>query len=224
MTDTTLTLDELDPSSAIVESMEAAHGTTRGDFLKRAAVGASGMTIAASLIGPSGALGAASTGSPKQDIEVLNYALTLEFLEAAFYLGATRSKKLNTANARFAKVVYAHEAAHVKAIRDTIVALGGTPVKSPKFNFKGTNLTNTVFQKTALALEETGIKAYAGQVGRLDNPAVLAAAASIHSVETRHAAWMRVMLGLNPAPAAFDKPYTMAQTLRVVGSTGFIVG
>lgn len=118
----------------------------------------------------------------------------------------------------------AHETAHVKAIAATIKQLGGTPVARPKFNFKGTNASNGVFQKTALALEETGVAAYLGQVTRIFTPAVLKAAAQITTVEARHAAWMREIVGQNPAPKAFDGVRTINGTLAVVKGTGFIVG
>ena len=98
-------------------------------------------------------------------------------------------------------------------------------MKKPTFDFKGSNNTKqATFEATAQLLEDTGVMAYAGQVGNIKTKAILAAAASIHSVEARHAAWMRHIRQQPPAPLAFDKPKTKAQILAAVKSTGFIVG
>ncbi|MBC7461652.1 MAG: ferritin-like domain-containing protein [Thermoleophilia bacterium] len=225
-----LQLDEIDPSGAITESLEAAQdvtaGQTRADFLKKFAVGASGIAIAGALASPAGALAqnVSGTNSTKQDIAILNYALTLEYLEQAFYVQAVNAKKLNSRNAYFAKVVASHETAHVKALLATIPKLGGKPVGKPKFNFRGTNGNDKTFLATSLALEETGVAAYLGQVTRIYNDAVLKAAGSIVTIEARHAAWVRTILGLNPAPKAFDGSRTINGTLAIVKGTKFIVG
>jgi hypothetical protein len=124
---------------------------------------------------------------------------------------------------QFAITVHNHEQAHVDAIKATLVKLGATPGRSPKFDFKGTNKSNTVFKKTSLALEETGVAAYIGQAPYVLNEDVLVAAARIATIEARHAAWIRTILGLNPAPNAFDGRRGMPETLKVVASTGFIV-
>lgn len=230
MTDyTNLQLDEIDPSGAISETFEAAQdatsGDTRADFLKKFAVGASGIAIAGALASPAAALaGPSGRNSTEQDIAILNYALTLEYLEQAFYVQAVNAKKLNSVNARFAKVVASHETAHVKALLATIPKLGGKPVKKPKFNFRGTNGNDKTFLSTSLALEETGVAAYLGQVTRVFNPAVLKAAGQIVTIEARHAAWVRTIIGINPAPKAFDGVRTINGTLAVVKGTKFIVG
>ena len=72
-----------------------------------------------------------------------------------------------------------------------------------------------------MAIEDLGVSAYAGQGPRLKQTAVIQAALSIHSVEARHAAWIRQILGVNPAPVAFDPARSMSQVLAVAG--GFIV-
>lgn len=218
-----------DVDGAIAEHEHAAmaamdDGSTRGEFLKKFAVGAGGVAIAASLIGPATAGAATSRRSAANDIEILQYALTLEYLEAEFYVQATRARGITGRNKEFARVVAKHELAHVAAIKATLRALGTTPVAKPRFDFKGTNRSNGVFQKTALALEETGVSAYIGQAPYILNEDVLFAAARIATVEARHAAWIRTILDLNPAPNAFDLRRGKPQTLKVVGGTGFIVG
>ncbi len=98
--------------------------------------------------------------------------------------------------------------------------LGSKAVASPTFDFGATTGSQKSFQKTALAVEDLGVSAYAGQGPRLKQVAVIQAALAIHSVEARHAAWMRNIVGVNPAPNAFDPARDMKQVLAVAG--GFI--
>lgn len=220
--ETELLLTDVDVDGAIGETLhDASGGTTRADFLKRFTVGASGIALAGALA-PVTAFGA-ERRSLEQDISILNFALTLEYLEQDFYRQAVRFGKLNRTLTNFARVVAAHETSHVKALDGTIRKLGGTPVARPRFNFRGTNRSNGTFMATAQALEETGVAAYLGQVKRFENRDLLQAAAQIVTVEARHAAWMRQLRGFLPAPFDFDKVRNMDNTLRVVGNTNFIV-
>jgi hypothetical protein len=79
------------------------------------------------------------------------------------------------------------------------------------------------FLKTAVAFEDLAVAAYKGQAPKLQSSAVLAAAVGIHSVEARHAAWVRQLFGITPAVNAFDKPATKQSVDRIVSSTHFIV-
>ena len=216
-------LSELDVDGAIQETAEAARqGLSRGDVLRRAALGGGALLGSGAIFGALPAL--ASSKASSGDIAILNYALTLEFLEAAFYTEAVAMGKLSGETKTFAAVVKKDEVAHVKFLQS---ALGGKAVKKPKFNFKGTTANQATFQKTAMALEDTGVAAYAGQGPRIADKKVLAAALSVHSVEARHAAWIRDIVGSGkapvPAPAAFDTAMSMAEVLKVVKGTGFIV-
>ena len=78
------------------------------------------------------------------------------------------------------------------------------------------------FLKTAVAFEDLAVAAYKGQAPRLDSDALLAVAISIHSVEARHAAWMRYLFGIVPAAEAFDEPLSRSKVTDIVSSTGFI--
>ena len=100
--------------------------------------------------------------------------------------------------------------------------LGSKAVKKPTFNFQGTTEDRAKFTATAIVLEDTGVAAYKGQAGLIKDDAVLKAALSIHTVEARHASWIRHIAGKKPAPAAFDEPLTMAQVLAAVKKTNFI--
>jgi rubrerythrin len=219
-------LTDIDVDGAIQETAEKA-GVNRADLLKRAAIGGGAILGSSALLGmlPSVA-SAASTGRQASsgaagDIAILNFALTLEFLEAAFYAEAVKKGALKGEAAKYAKVVASDEAQHVAFLKS---ALGMHAVKSPTFDFKGTTASQTTFLKTAMALEDTGVSAYAGAAPSISNKKTLAAALSVHSVEARHAAWVRNILGVTPAPVPFDAAKTKAQVLKIVTGTGFITG
>lgn len=173
--------------------------------------------------------------SKANDVAILNYALTLEYLEAAFYAQANTNIKFADPNlAFFSQTTGAHEQAHVDALKSV---LGSAAIASPTFNFGDAVTNEAKFAATAVVLEDTGVAAYAGQGTNILQSAVLTAALSIHSVEARHAAWIRFLVSggvpqplplqrTNPAPApwAYDDAQTEKQTLRAVASTNFIVG
>ena len=216
-----ITLAQLDADGAIQEAAHAvdpAGSATRADFFKKAALGGGALVAGGVVFGglPALALGAPSKA---QDVAILNYALTLEYLETAFYRQARANAGLKGETARFARVAGAHEAAHVAAIKKV---LGSKAVKSPTFDFGATVQSQKAFQTTAVAVEDLGVSAYAGQGPRLKQVPVIQAALAIHSVEARHAAWIRSIVGQNPAPAAFDPARNMKQVLAVAG--GFIKG
>lgn len=227
-----ITLETVDVDGAIRETAEAA-GIDRATFLRRGAVG--GGTFVAGSVLFSGfahpALAAISTKRPSKanDVKILNYALTLEYLENEFYLAALQNKPFaNDQIGKFATITQLHEAAHVKQLR---AVLGSKAVKKPTFDFGDTVTDPAKFQATAQALEDTGVSAYAGQGPNVAQRAVVQAALAIHSVEARHAAWIRFLNhGANPstatkdlpAPASFDAPKSEKSVLKIVGDTGFI--
>jgi len=208
-------LETVDADGAIRETQEEA--ITRNDAVRRA------VAFGGAFLGGGALLGMLAPGAKaattKGDIAILNYALTLEYLEAAFYAEAVANNKLTGELAVFAKVVGEHEAAHVAGLKEV---LGRKAVKSPKFDFQGTTADPAKFAATAEVLEDTGVAAYKGQAGLVKSNTILVAALSIHAVEARHAGWIRAINGHNPAPAAFDEPLTMKQVLAAVKKTKFI--
>ena len=207
-----LRFDELDRDGAILETFSKVAGESRADFLRKATVGGAALA---------GLLAAAPTASAQSqsDVDILNYALTLEYLQADFYTEAERERALTGASARAAAVVGPVERAHVKAFRK---ALGSAAVKKPKFNFRGVTEQQRKFLETAVAFEDLAVAAYKAKAPDIQSPALLAVAVSIHSVEARHAAWMRRLVGVLPAAKAFDDAIEEKEILRIVDSTGFI--
>ena len=214
-----LTLAAVDRDGAIEETLSKIDGeSSRGGFLRRAGLMAGGIAGGGALLG---AFAGKADAATEQDIAIANFALTLEYLEAAFYTEAVQMGALSGRVLSFAKVVGAHERAHVAALRSL---LGSRAVAKPAFNFRGTTESEAKFKATSQVLEDTGVMAYAGQAPRIEENGVLAAALSIHTVEARHASWIRHINGARPAPAAFDKPKTMAQILAAVKGTRFLAG
>ncbi len=211
-------LADVDRDGAIAEAMDTLErfADSRAGFLRKSALAFGGVIGGGAALGAlASPAGAATTG----DVAILNYALTLEYLEAAFYTEAARMGALQGDLGTYARVVGAHERAHVTALQK---ALGSAAVKKPTFDFKGTTESESAFRKTAQVLEDTGVMAYAGQAPLVDSDAVLGAALAIHTVEARHAAWIRNLNGAKPAPVAFDKAKSMQQVLAIVTATGFI--
>jgi hypothetical protein len=228
-----ITLEVVDADGAIRETAEAA-GIDRADFFRKGAVAATGFVAGGVLFGGMVSPAAAQTISSRRrtrrnDANILNYALTLEYLEAEFYAQAIRNNAFADDRFRtFATVTGEHEAAHVTTLREV---LGRAAVRKPTFDFGATVTDPAQFAQTAQVLEDTGVAAYAGQGPNILQKPVVQAALSIHSVEARHAAWIRFLnsggLGAEanlPAPTAFDRARSQAATLRAVTATGFIQG
>jgi rubrerythrin len=208
-----LTIEALDRDGALREAADALSSETRRDFLRKSAGGA---TLLGALVLPA----TATAASKNQDVAILNYALTLEYLQADFYTETQRLRAITGRLARVPRQLGAVERAHVKAIQKV---LGEKAVKKPSFNFRGTTEDPDKFLKTAVAFEDLAVEAYKGQAPRIQSPALLAAAVAIHSVEARHAAWMRYLVGIRPAASAFDKSRPIGEVRRIVASTNFVV-
>jgi Ferritin-like domain len=209
-----LTFGELDRDGAIAEAVERVAGDTRAGLLGKAAVGG------AALLGALAAAGRGEAATAPSDVGILNYALTLEYLQAAFYTEAERLGAVRGKLAHVPRQLGAVERAHVTALKQ---ALGSAAVARPGFNFQGVTEDQTKFLQTAVAFEDLGAAAYKAQAARITAPALLAAAVSIHSVEARHAAWMRYLAGATPAASAFDEGKPVSEVRQIVASTRFVV-
>jgi hypothetical protein len=150
------------------------------------------------------------------DVEILNFALTLEYLEADFYNVKGRQVGLSGEARKYARVFGAEEAAHVSALSAAIKQLGGKPVAKPTFVFPATDEKS--FLALASVLENTGVGAYNGAGPSLKSKEVLASAGSIVQIEARHAAAIDLLIGKSPTPnEGFDKPLSKAEVLAAAG-------
>jgi Ferritin-like domain len=157
---------------------------------------------------------AADAASGSGDLGILNYALTLEYLEAEFYKQGIAAGKLSGRELDLVTPIAAHEQAHVEAITATIKKLNGTAVAKPTITFPaGTFDSRDKFLMTASTFEELGVGAYHGQVPLIQSGDVLGAAASIAGVESRHAAVLASLIGGKPVPNTFETPKDMATVL-----------
>jgi hypothetical protein len=158
------------------------------------------------------------------DVDVLNYALTLEHLEAAFYQLAGQyalgTDPFGNAINDWVAAAGEQEAAHVTTLTDVIGQLGGEPVAAAEYDFGVTDAT--AFLKTAMTLENVGVSAYDGAGQFLQSADLLTAAGGIVAVEARHAAYLNLVNGAIPFPAATEVPMTPDEVLAAAG--GFITG
>jgi hypothetical protein len=207
-----ITLGEIDRDGALEEAIGVLHGETRATFLRRAAIGS------AALLSVGAAPAQAAEGD--RDEAILNYALTLEYIQEAFYGEVERLGALSGGLAEQARVVGAHERAHVKAFREV---LQSRAVKRARFDFRGATENGDRFRRTAVAFEDLAVAAYKAQAPLIKNRAYLVPALAIHTVEARHAAWIRRLAGITPAADAFDEPRSKAGTLKIVAATNFAV-
>jgi hypothetical protein len=148
------------------------------------------------------------------DLGIVNYALTLEYLEAAFYGDVAKSGLFKGEQLALIESIGKNEEAHVAALTATAKKLG-TPAKAPKATFPLDDAKSVL--DLAATVENLGAAAYLGQAGNIEDPTILAAALSIHSVEGRHAALLNILTGKQPTPdGAFAQPADMQTVLDEV--------
>jgi len=206
----------------------------RGDYSRRtvlkgsAALGASaaalsflGAPLFSMIGGPALNFGAseASAAPLDSDLTILNYALTLEYLEAAAYKAINDAGVLTGRAATYFKAFGQQEQDHVNALLATIPKLGGTPVQSPAFNFSGVPTNAADIVKFFQTVEAVGVSAYLGAAGSIKNFDVLEAALSIHAIEAEHAAALADLVapGTNLfAPSPFETPRTPDEVIKIV--------
>lgn len=185
----------------------------RSTFLMRGVL-AAGALYGTAAVSP--LLRKAFAQSPGGDIDILNYALTLEYLEAAFYKGAAKTPGLSSEVAGYVKTFGDEEDQHVSALTAAIKDAGGTPVKAPAVDFGDAFSSADKLIPLAITFEDTGVSAYNGAAPMIQSKDVLASAGRIVQVEARHAATIRFAAGEDPAPDAFDPTLTMDEVLKAV--------
>jgi rubrerythrin len=187
-----------------------------------AACGDDSSTTTTSTTDSMGSGGASETAEfGKGDIGILNYALTLEYLETAFYADVVKSGLFKGAELETIRKFGAEEAEHVQALTAAVKQLGGKPAPEPKAKFPLESAKSVL--ELAGTVENLGAAAYLGQAANIKSPEVLASALAIHSVEGRHAAVLNTLLGESITPdGAFAKPADVKTVLKSVEP--FLVG
>jgi hypothetical protein len=189
------------------------HGLTRASFVLRGAL-ATGAAYGAGAVTPF--VRSAFAASTASDVDILNFALTLEYLESDFYLQKGKAVGLSGEAKSLAAMFGGQEAEHVNALMIAIKNSGGIPIKKPTFVFPVSDQAG--FLKLAYILENVGVGAYNGAAPSITHTPILEAAGSIVQVEARHAAAIGLLLHESVTPTgAFDTPLTKAQVLAKAG-------
>jgi rubrerythrin len=192
-------------------------GTTRAGFFEAALLAGGGVAAGALLIGGLPDL-AASKPSAKQDAHILNFALLMEYIQAGFYEAALAGNELSGEMREFAETVGGQEREHIDFIAGV---LGKDARKEPELDFGADISTPERFANSAFKLEDLGVAAYNTQAPNLTKGA-LAEAAKIVSVEARHAAWIRAIVGENPAPDASEPPASAKRVISTLDGSGYV--
>jgi rubrerythrin len=193
--------------------------TALAAFLAACGSDSDSMSTGTTAMKPAGKSETAQFG--KGDVGILNYALTLEYLETAFYADVVKSGLFKGADLETIRKFGAEEAEHVEALTAAVKQLGGKPAPEPKAEFP-LKSTKSVLELAA-TVENLGAAAYLGQAANIQSPEVLASALAIHSVEGRHAATLNTLLGESITPdGAFAKPADVKTVLKSVEP--FLVG
>jgi serine-rich repeat adhesion-like glycoprotein len=199
------------PELADVHIETDSEDISRSEVILKGAL-AAGAVYGALAVGPF--VGRALAMSESGDVGILNFALTLEYLEAAFYKEAKTRAKASGDLKSLIELIGRDEEEHVGALTETVKKLGGKPVAEPKFDFPYSGTAG--FLKLAQTFEDTGVSAYNGAAPKIKASEVLEAAGSIVQVEARHAAAIRLQNEEEPAPEAFDPALPEAKVLKAV--------
>jgi hypothetical protein len=191
-------------------------GRVSAPLTRRALVAAGALAAGGAALGGLPSLGTSAPSA--RDVQVLNFVLLLEYVESAFYAEARGRGRLRGELKQFAEIVGGHEREHVAFLRS---ALGAAARKPPKLVFGDATSDPKRFVAAAVALEDNNVAAYNGQATNL-SPAILQAAATIVSVEARHAAWIRDVAGKSPAIDAIEPVRTDQQALATIRRLGFL--
>jgi rubrerythrin len=150
------------------------------------------------------------------DVDIVQFALTLEHLEARMYQEMLATGILTGKERTYFESFGSHEAAHVDALVQALTQAGVEPVAAQEsYNFPAFNNRGDILNFAQIA-EETGVGAYQGAAALIDNKAYLAAAGSIVQVEARHAAIVNLLMGQKPVPQAFTPSLTVSEVLTIV--------
>ena len=205
------TQDLIHPELADVHVVEDSDDLSRSEVILKGAL-AAGAVYGVAMVGPF--VRKALAMSEGGDVGILNFALTLEYLESAFYDEAKTRAGASGELKSLIGLLADDEAQHVAALTASIKQLGGKPVVKPKFDFPYNGTAG--FLKLAQTFEDTGVSAYNGAAPSIKSKEVLGSAGAIVQVEARHAAAIRLQNKQEPAPDAFDPSLEEAKVLKAV--------
>lgn len=211
---TDLTLGALDRDEALSDALAQLFGSTRAGFLRTAALGSAAML--AGLSAP------AEADAAVTDVDILQFGLRFERLQATFYTQAEELgtiAQMSSAKRKWARTLGAHERAHVRIIKKV---LGPKAEPRPFFDFGKDNETDAGFTSTAVAMEDLTVALLTGVMPQVRDRGLAAALLGLMTVEARHAAWARRIVGSAPVARAFDEPRTLRSVQGVVARTRFI--
>jgi hypothetical protein len=199
------------PELAAVQVEDGSGDLSRSEVILKGAL-AAGAVYGTFMVGPFVRKALAMTGGG--DVDIVNFALTLEYLESTFYAEAKKRAGAKGELKALIELIGKDEQQHVEALAGTVKKLGGKPVAEPKFEFEYDDTAG--FLKLAQTFEDTGVSAYNGAGPMIKSKEVLGAAGSIVQVEARHAAAIRLQNKEEPAPDAFDPALEEKEVLKAV--------
>jgi hypothetical protein len=215
MNDWQPTLEAIDRDGALTEAIAELTGETRAGFLRGAVLGGAAML---------GVLAKPPAASARlSDVGILNFGLRFERLQATFYTQAAEMGTIKTMPRRkqvWAETLGAHERAHVRILKKV---LGREAEPRPTFDFGTANETDENFTRTAVAMEDLTVALLGGVTPVVKDRHLTAALFGLLTVEARHAAWARHIVGAAPSPKAFDTPRTLDDVAGAIRRTRFIV-
>ena len=211
---TDLTLGALDRDEALSDALAQLFGSTRAGFLRTAALGSAAML--AGLSAPTEADAAVT------DVDILQFGLRFERLQATFYTQAEELgtiARMSSAKQEWARTLGAHERAHVRIIKRV---LGPKAEPRPIFDIVEEPETDEGFTRTAVAMEDLTVALLTGVMPQVRDRGLAAALLGLMTVEARHAAWARHIVGATPVARAFDEPRTLRSVQGAIARTRFI--
>jgi hypothetical protein len=211
-----LKLNDVDRDEALLGTVAALHGDTRAEFLRNAALGSAALLAALAAPAP------ASAVTSPADVDILNFALRFERLQASFYTEAESIgtiAKMAPRKEQWARTLGAHERAHVRIVKKI---LGDRAERRPFFDFHGVTETDDSFTRTAVAMEDLTVALLTGIAPRMQDRALVAALLGLLTTEARHAAWARNIVRTTPAADAFDEPRSIDEVRGLIRRTRFI--
>jgi rubrerythrin len=187
-------------------------GCSRHAFLLRSAL-AIGAAFGAGAVAPRIGAALAAEAPEVTDVSILQFALTLERFEAAFYAEARRQLDLPPPLRRLVDELAGNEDAHVEALAGALEERDVAPAAEPDFVWGDAFRSQGAFLKRAVEFEDVGVGAYNGAAPLIQDRELVAIAGAIVQVEGRHAALVRELRGEPPTVAAFDERFPEGRAL-----------